>query len=1007
MKLLWLTLVTLGAGALVAADHQGRVRFNGLPVPGATVTAARSGKKLVAVTGADGAYAFPGLTDGPWKFHVEMPCFETVDREVVIAHNAPAALWDLRMLSLDKMKSAAKSPLTTTTVAAPTPSALPANSSRKAAPNTPASPNGFQRASLKATPAPAAAAPLTNEPPQTISTAEANQAADGFLINGSANNGAASIFGQAAAFGNFRKNGRSLYNAGIGIMLDNSALDARAFSLTGQDTPKPSFNHMQGVASFGGPIKKPHSFSQTSPTISLIYQWTRNRNATNQAALVPTADQRLGILDQPLTDPITGSPFANNVIPQSRISPQAQVLLKFYPLPNFAAAARYNYQTPILGTNDQDSFQSRINKFINAHNQIGGTFGYQRASNENSNLFAFRDSTGISGIDTTANWSHRFGQRIFANFRLGYNRQSTRVTPYFANRENVSAEAGITGNNQEPLNWGPPTLSFSRGIAGLSDAQQAFTRDQTASASYSTYWNRSPHNVSFGLDYHRQQFNYLAQQNPRGSFSFTGAAAGSDFGGFLLGVPDTSSIAFGNADKYFRANAYDAYLTDDWRISPRLTVNAGVRWEYSSPITERYGRLVNLDVTPGFTSVTPVIARDIGTPLLQPDPRAFQPRAGIALRPIDGASLVIRAGYGITYDTSIYESIASRMAQQSPLSKSLTVANSAADPLTLASGFNASPSITPNTFAVDPKLRVGYAQTWNLAVQRDLPGSLVIIGTYLGIKGTRAMQTFLPNTYPTGAVNPCPACPIGFTYLTSNGNSSREAAQLQLRRRLRSGIAWSADYTFSKSLDDAALGGRGQGGSLIAQNWLDLSAERGRSTFDQGHLLNVLMQYSTGVGRAGGTLLDGWRGRLFKDWTFTDQITVGSGLPGSPVYIAAVRGTGVTGTIRPEYTGAPLYSGPSGLYLNPAAFTAPLDGQWGNAGRNSINGPMQFALSASIGRTFRINDRLNADFRLDSTNALNHVTYTAWNTNITSTQFGLPVSANAMRTVRANLRVRF
>ena len=158
-----------------------------------------------------------------------------------------------------------------------------------------------------------------------------------------------------------------------------------------------------------------------------------------------------------------------------------------------------------------------------------------------------------------------------------------------------------------------------------------------------------------------------------------------------------------------------------------------MRWEYGAPITELYGRLVNLDITPGFAAVAPVVANDPVGPLtgerypdslVRPDKRGFEPRVGIAWRPISGSSVVVRAGYGIYYDTSVYQTIAIQMAQQAPLSKSLSVQNSAACPLTLANGFNACPSITPNTFAVDPNFRVGYAQNWQLAVQRDLPGSL-------------------------------------------------------------------------------------------------------------------------------------------------------------------------------------------------------------------------------------------------------------------------------------------
>jgi len=454
----------------------------------------------------------------------------------------------------------------------------------------------------------------------------------------------------------------------------------------------------------------------------------------------------------------------------------------------------------------------------------------QSLRSDTSNLFGFLDSTRLLGINTSVNRSHRINQAWFLNLGYQFSRLATHITPYFENRENVSGEAGISGNDQDPANWGPPSLNFASGIAGLSDAQSSFDRNQTSGLSYSMRWYRGAHNFTFGTDLRRQEFNYLSQQNARGMFTFTGGATGSDFADFLLGIPDTSSIAFGNADKYFRESVYDAFLNDDWRISPELTLNAGVRWEYGAPITELYGRLVNLDIAPGFAAVAPVVADDpSGTltgaltgqrypsSLVRPDKRGLEPRVGIAWRPISASSTVVRAGYGIYYDTSVYQMIAVQMAQQPPLSKSLSVQNSPADPLTLANGFVASPFITGNTFAIDPNFRAGYAQNWQVTVQRDLPGSLQMTVTYLGIKGTRGPQDFLPNTYPTGAVNPCPTCPTGFAYLTSNGNSTREAAQVQLRRRLHNGFTGTLQYTYSKSIDDDAVLG-GQGASATGQN---------------------------------------------------------------------------------------------------------------------------------------------------------------------------------------------
>jgi hypothetical protein len=1010
-----LLIAALLAFALSASEHHGLVKFGGLPVPGATVTAKQGDKSFTAITDQQGAYAFPDLTDGVWTVQIEMLLFSTITREVAVAPGAPSPEWELKLLSMDEIKA-------TATAAPPPPAApetrpaeVPRPRNAKGVP-PPAAANtqtAFQRTEVNATGNPATPGADAGT---TDSTGELTQrAADGLLINGSVNNGAASPFAQFPAFGNNRRGAGGLYNGNLGITVDNSALDARSFSLTGQDTPKPAYNHFTGMASFGGPLKIPRLL-RNGPNFFIGYQWTRNRNANTLPGLMPTQDERDGNLSSvpgTIFDPATRLPFAGNLIPQNLISPQAKALLNLYPLPNFNGSSQFNYQIPIVSVSHQDSMQSRLNKTLGRKNQLAGNFAFQSTRTDNPNLFGFLDTGSTLGMNANVNWRHSFTQRFYGTLGFQFSRLAAHVNPYFANRQNVSGEAGITGNNQEAVNWGPPGLAFSSGITGLSDGLSSFHRDQTSALSYSILWNRSRHNLSFGGDFRRQEFNYLSQQDPRGSFTFTGAAAGSDFAGFLLGVPDTSSIAFGNADKYFRASSYDAYFADDWRMSPGFTLNAGVRWEYGTPITELYGRLVNLNIAPGFTAEAPVVAANpAGFPdsLIHPDKHGFQPRIGISWRPFSASSTVVRGGYGVYYNTSVYQPIALQMAQQSPLSKSLSVANTPLSPLTLANGFQVSPSITPNTFAVDPNFRVGYSQNWQLSIQRDLPGALVMIATYAGVKGTRGMQEFLPNTYPAGAVNPCPGCPSGFVYLASNGNSTRESGQIQLRRRLHNGLTANVQYTWAKAIDDSALGGRGQGGTVIAQNWLDLRAERGLSNFDQRHQLSVQAQYTTGMGIGGGALVGGWKGALFKEWTFVSQITAGSGLPLTPTYPVAVRGTGVTGPIRPDYTGASLYAAPPGFFLNPAAYVAPASGQWGNAGRDSITGPSQFALNASLGRTFRLGDRLNADLRIDATNALNHVVYTSWITAVNSAQFGLPNPANPanpMRSVQTTLRVRF
>jgi hypothetical protein len=230
---------------------------------------------------------------------------------------------------------------------------------------------------------------------------------------------------------------------------------------------------------------------------------------------------------------------------------------------------------------------------------------------------------------------------------------------------------------------------------------------------------------------------------------------------------------------------------------------------------------------------------------------------------------------------------------------------------------------------------------------------------------------------------------------------------MQLRRRLRSGLTAELQYTFAKSIDDASLGGGGQGGGLIAQDWLNLRGERGRSNFDQRHVLSYTMAYTTGMGLRGGSLLGGWRGALLKEWTVSTQVNAATGLPLTPSYQGIVQGTGVSGPIRPDYTGAPLYDAPSGLSLNPAAYAAPASGHWGNAGSNTITGPRQFSFNASMARTFRLSDRFSGTLQIDSANVLNHPTFPNWVTLISSAQFGLPNNANSMRSFQTTFRLRF
>ena len=401
------------------------------------MTVTQGSKKQAAISDPGGIFTVTGLEDGPAKLEIDMLCFSSLHADVTIAAKTAAGKYELTLLPLDQLTRLSTSP----------PAPIPALSS-----------------AMKAATAAANEAPAPEMPKPA---AEADQSADGFLVNGSVNNAATSRYSLNQAFGNRRSNSRSLYNGGVAVIYDNSALDARPFSLSGLDTPKAAYNRITGIATLGGPLNIPHLMPR-GPTFFVAYEWTRNHTATNESGLVPTEDERAGDLfgllnplGQPVIviNPMTGLPYPGNVVP---VSPQAQALLQLYPLPNIVANGLYNYQIPVLNSTHQDQLLSRLDKTLGRRDQVYGSFNFQSVRAGVNNLFGFTDNTSTLGINTQINWTHRLTPHRFLFATYGFSRLRTRIVPFFENRENISGDAGITGNDQDPANWGPPSLTFSQ-----------------------------------------------------------------------------------------------------------------------------------------------------------------------------------------------------------------------------------------------------------------------------------------------------------------------------------------------------------------------------------------------------------------------------------------------------------------------------------------------------------------------------------------------------------------
>jgi hypothetical protein len=586
----WLLALLLVIGQplrLSASDYFGQVTFNGVPVPGVTVTATQADRKATVTTDLDGIYHLADLVDGLWNLTIEMLGFDTIEREIRVPAEAEPPAFALQARSFEEL---AREIPPVQTASAPPASAQP------------------QPASI------AAAASAASIDPTGIG------AADGLLINGSLNNGNSAPFAQPRGFGNNRpRPPGGVYSYAAGLQLGNAAWDARPFSLTGATTSTPSYTDMQALGTFGGPIRLPRL--RNAANLFLGYQGGTTTSANTQSTRMPTDRERAGDFSQTLNargqpvslvDPATGRPFAGNVLPAERISPQAAALLAYYPHADLEGAGRFNYQSPVITSTRQDAVRSTASYRINTPNLINAAVSFQRTATNTTTLFGFEDSRDVSVFDTQASWQLTVSRYTTLRARYQYTRTATQSLPYFSNRVNVSGGAGITGNDQDPLNWGPTTLTFASDLAGLTDGRYSSTIDRTHLWAGEIARFRGSHSVTAGGEIRRQANDVVGQPDPRGSFGFTGAASGVDFADFLLGLPQTSSIAFGNPDKHFRGGSYAAFLTDDWRIKPSLTFNVGLRWEYETPVTEAQGRLVNLDVAPGFTAVRSVLPGETG-----------------------------------------------------------------------------------------------------------------------------------------------------------------------------------------------------------------------------------------------------------------------------------------------------------------------------------------------------------------------------------------------------------
>jgi trimeric autotransporter adhesin len=847
----------------------------------------------------------------------------------------------------------------------------------------------------------------------------------------------------------------------------NSALNARNYSLTGQTLPKPVQIQNNYSVTVGGvfPWFKTQATNQGNasggrmmrptarPGWSFTYSGSRNRGALDVLTTVPTDLERTGDFSQTYTqatvmDPVTGQRtvvvrpvqlFLNPNDPSSRFTqiasmdPIARELLQFIPRANMPCASNglcvnnYALERSLPTTSDQ--FQGSVTGLrLTSKDNIGVNYSMRRGSSLNAATFEGLDTTRSNkGQNIGISGTHAFKPRLIANWRLTLNRTRVESSNSFAYVNDVEGALGITGVSRDPINWGPPTIGLTS-YGGLSLAAPVLNQNQTLTFSGGFNKIGTKHSIRAGADVNWSQRNSQSDANGRGTFNFTGYASvlldaqgrqvpgtGYDFADFLLGYPYSTSRRFvdpgidphGNSI-YIRNRSWNLFVMDNWRLNARLTLNYGLRYEYTGPSYEKYDRLVSLDATPGFASVAQVFPNQVGPlsgipfsrSLVNADRNNVAPRIGIAWRPTNSSRFIFRAGYGIGYNAGGFGSIVNQLVNQVPFAINQNLASDLSNPLTLKAGFPVDPSMDVfNTYAIDPHYRAAYAQQWNLDIQTQISRLYVLTVAYMGSKGTGLDVLRSPNQSSTASE---------FVFQTNGGSSIYHGLNVQLSRRFSHGFNMTNSYTFSKSIDTTS--------GNVAQNDANLKAERALSSQDQRHNFQTNFAYELPIGQnrmffagASAKLLN-----FIAGWSFNGNLTLATGTPLTARYANTSgnsSGAALYNALRPDATGvAVTLPGNERTwveYFDTAAFAIPV-GKYGNAGRNTISGPGSFLINLSVRKGFRLDENgRRLDFNWQVQNLLNHPNWGGVSTTINATNFGQVTSARQMRSMSANIRVRF
>jgi hypothetical protein len=867
------------------------------------------------------------------------------------------------------------------------------------------------------------------------------------------------------------RSGSNTFHGSAFEFLRNSVLDANTAYFNpitnSKPTPKTPFKRNQFGGTFGGPIVKNKLFFFGD------YQGLRQSLPLGiETATVPTALMRDGDFSELLTlatpilikDPITGTPLTTNTIPSSEIIAPGQNYLKAFPMPNLTGAdtlcAKANAQGVCILKNfvtqrqqiqTYDDFDVRVDWNVASKDSLFGRYSYgKEIENTTSRLPTLPAGFG-SGIQDARPRSfvlgetHTFTNNLINEFRFGWIHTQLGYAPPF-NNVPLSAQLGIPNANTLPILGGGALIGgYNNQIEYTGDYGPYIVPEQTWQFSDSLSMVRGKHTLKYGANIMRRQVDLFRPFAGKGYFFLWGDGGGQSPTGYevsdlLAGWVNQYSV--GPALGYSHTRNWETgyYVQDDWRVSRRLTLNLGLRYDLYTWPEENKNLQANFvtNCTPQALSVSCTPGRLVlpgngnSKSLINTDTNNFAPRVGFAYMLTDDGKTVLRGGFGIFYFLD-RGGIDNQLAQNPPFSGQYTLnytdgvrinlqgqapANTA-NPT--AAGMIPMPSKGPlqidlaspaGVSVVDyPKNDVNSsAKQWNVQIQREFDANTSLSVGYVGSHGDNLMSRFNLNrqTYNQAAgVKPFPQ--LGNVFLSiTDGISTYNSLQTEFRRRLANGVQFSAAYTWSHTIDDSPGTLDTQDGHVDFFNFQ--TRERANSLVDVRHrfVFTAIYELPFGHGKSWGSSFNGFEQAFLGGWQLLPVLTFQSGMPFD------IDDTSQQPNTRPDLIGSLHQTDSINKWFDTSAFAHPpqVGGVFtrpGTAPRDPFTGPGRKFLDLTISKNFKIGERFNTEFRTAFYNLANTPQFSNPTGSITDGNFGKVrgIQLGSERQIEFALRLSF